>query len=146
MTIIYLHICRTRFTAMNDVSKCRVFDYLGRIPCAASGHLAVSHVAGKIDDTNCALCEGSLVSNTTARNEDSYHEVMEEAVLTFSSLLESATFHEGRKFRLSAMFALRRFAMHYNNPTFLNLEHSQLGQWCISSLKSSMRELRIAAG
>lgn len=83
---------------------------------------------------------------TAHRDEEVCNEIMGEAILTFNSLLESAAFREGRKVRLLAMFALRRFATHYDNPAFLNLEQSQLGQWCVSSLKSSMRELRIAAG
>ncbi|KAF8859864.1 protein kinase-like protein rad3 [Acephala macrosclerotiorum] len=139
-------VVEARFTALDDAGRRRVFDYLGRVPCAASGHLTVARVAGKIKDTKCALCEGSPVPKTIDRDEEAYKEIMKEAILTFSSLLESAAFHEGRKVRLLAMFALRRFAAHYDNPEFLNLEQSQLGQWCISSLKSSMRELRIAAG
>jgi serine/threonine-protein kinase ATR len=44
------------------------------------------------------------------------------------------------------MFALRRFALHFPNADLLDLEVSNLGQWCLKSLRSSVRELRIAAG
>lgn len=44
------------------------------------------------------------------------------------------------------MQGLRRLALHCDDPGFLNLETSSTGQWCIQSLNSSVRELRIAAG
>lgn len=44
------------------------------------------------------------------------------------------------------MFALRRFTVHFNDPEFFDLEKSPLGQWCLQSLRSSIRELRVASG
>lgn len=44
------------------------------------------------------------------------------------------------------MLGLRRVILHCEDPTYLNLETSTLGQWCLQSLNSSIRELRIAAG
>lgn len=44
------------------------------------------------------------------------------------------------------MIATRRVAMHCADEDFLDLETSELGQWCLQSLNSSLRELRIAAG
>lgn len=44
------------------------------------------------------------------------------------------------------MQALRRLVLHCDDPGVLNLETSGLGQWCIQSLNSSVREVRIAAG
>ena len=43
------------------------------------------------------------------------------------------------------MIALRRLAKHSHDPRFLDFEASVTGQWCLDSLKSSIRELRIAA-
>lgn len=44
------------------------------------------------------------------------------------------------------MIALRRLVHHCDEPSFLNLETSGAGQWCLQSLNSSIRELRAAAG
>ena len=44
------------------------------------------------------------------------------------------------------MKALDKIAVHCNDPDYLSLETSAPGQWCIQSLHSSIRELRIAAG
>ena len=44
------------------------------------------------------------------------------------------------------MIALRRVVVHSKAPDMLDLEKSAIGQWCLSTLQSSLRELRIAAG
>ena len=44
------------------------------------------------------------------------------------------------------MIALRRLIWHSDDPELWDLERSLLGQWCLQSLQSSLRELRIAAG
>lgn len=44
------------------------------------------------------------------------------------------------------MVALRRVSAHSNEPSLIDLETSAAGQWCLQSLNSSLRELRIAAG
>ena len=44
------------------------------------------------------------------------------------------------------MIALRRIAAHCEDDIFMDLESSAAGQWCLQSLNSSLRELRVAAG
>ena len=44
------------------------------------------------------------------------------------------------------MVALRRYTAHFHNTEFMDLSSSPLGQWCVGSLKSTSRELRISAG
>ncbi|POS80813.1 protein kinase rad3 [Diaporthe helianthi] len=55
-------------------------------------------------------------------------------------------FRESRRPRIVAMIALRRIIVHSKSPEMLDLEKSAIGQWCLSTLQSSLRELRIAAG
>lgn len=44
------------------------------------------------------------------------------------------------------MVCLRRLIVHADDQASLDLETSELGKWCLQSLQSSVRELRIAAG
>ena len=44
------------------------------------------------------------------------------------------------------MIALRRMVQHCDDSRFLNLNDSGFGKWCLQSLNSSVRELRVAAG
>jgi serine/threonine-protein kinase ATR len=73
-------------------------------------------------------------------------EISNEAILIFSNLIKSTAFGASRRPRVLAMLMLKKFALHYDNPELFDLEMSPLGQWCLGSLKSSIRELRIAAG
>ena len=66
--------------------------------------------------------------------------------LVFSELIRPPAFLESRKQRIAAMVALGSVARQTLDPAFLDLEVSTPGQWCLQSLNSSMRELRIAAG
>jgi serine/threonine-protein kinase ATR len=69
-----------------------------------------------------------------------------QAVAILSALLKVADFELSRKPRILAMMVVRKFALHFEGAQFMDLESSVLGQWCLTSLRSSVRELRIAAG
>ena len=47
--------------------------------------------------------------------------------------------------RIWAMMSLRRMVNHTKDKTYLGLHKAPLGQWCLQSLNSSLREVRIAA-
>lgn len=64
----------------------------------------------------------------------------------FTKLIRLPSLAESRRPRVAAMMALRRVILHCDDAELLNLETSGLGQWCLQSLNSSVRELRIAAG
>ncbi|KAJ4018241.1 serine/threonine-protein kinase M1 [Fusarium irregulare] len=64
----------------------------------------------------------------------------------FTKLVRLPVLAESRRPRVAAMMALRKVILHCDDTELLNLETSGLGQWCLQSLNSSMRELRIAAG
>jgi len=69
-----------------------------------------------------------------------------EGIAILKSLICLPEFEESRKPRIIAMMTLRNFAMHFSESSFLDLEKSILGQWCLRSLHSSVRELRVCAG
>jgi serine/threonine-protein kinase ATR len=48
--------------------------------------------------------------------------------------------------RIAAMVALRRILMHSPNLTHMHLSSSASGEFCLHSLRSSIRELRVATG
>lgn len=61
-------------------------------------------------------------------------------------MIRQESFLASRRPRVAAMLGLKRIVLHCEDSTFLNLETSNPGQWCLQSLNSSVRELRIAAG
>ena len=85
-------------------------------------------------------------SEPGVRDEPMCQEISNEATLIFSNLIKSTAFGASRRPRVLAMLILKKFALHYDNSDILDLDKSPLAQWCLGSLKSSIRELRIAAG
>ena len=68
------------------------------------------------------------------------------ALKLFIEIIKFPAFLGSMRPRITAMIILRRMARHWRNAELLDLEKSEAGQWCLQSLRSSVRELRIAAG
>jgi hypothetical protein len=64
------------------------------------------------------------------------------SVLT--KLTSNATLRKSKKARVLIAQAIRRTVAHLSDPLYVDLD-SPLGQWCMGSLQSSVRELRIAS-
>lgn len=69
-----------------------------------------------------------------------------DAQSIFTKLIHLDSFKESRRPRVVAMIAMRRIINHADITQLIDLETSALGQWCLQSLHSSVRELRIASG
>jgi serine/threonine-protein kinase ATR len=103
-------------------------------------------MGGDLTESSCSICEENVCFDAQDSSRSKYQEVSAGAIATFEALLNSSAFQDSRRCRVIAMFALRRFAVHFHNVELIDLEVSSLGQWCLKSLRSSTRELRIAAG
>ncbi|KAF2843387.1 hypothetical protein M501DRAFT_994296 [Patellaria atrata CBS 101060] len=68
-----------------------------------------------------------------------------ELLSILEQLLETPELQRSTKPRVLAVIALRRILNHISDPGILNLANSSIGQWCLKSMHSSLRELRIAA-
>jgi serine/threonine-protein kinase ATR len=117
------------------------------IPCAANKSLTVTRDnAGTINGSKCFLCDGIPQIEATTIDPKRCQTVCSDAVLTFTKLIKLSAFTESRKPRVLAMLALKKYTAHFKHAEFMDLSGSPLGQWCVASLKSSSRELRIASG
>jgi serine/threonine-protein kinase ATR len=138
---------RPCFAALNETERCEAIQQLANIPCAAHGSLkATRSQDGTLQQPNCFSCEGGKPLDSFHLDEERCQKISIEAIETFSKLVKSTAFLESRRPRVLAMIALRRFTVHFKSPSFLDFEQSVLGQWCLQSLRSSIRELRVAAG
>jgi serine/threonine-protein kinase ATR len=110
--------------------------------------LSLARADGKTVESKCLICDAVELHETVdiPFDEAAYSGIAKESMRVFISLVKSQAFAESRRPRVLAMFALKRFAAHFQDPELLDLEASPLGQWCLMSLKSSIRELRLAAG
>ena len=137
---------RSCFAALNETERCESIQQLANIPCAAHGSLMETKFRDGILRPKCFLCEGLKLPDSFPLDEERCQKISIEAIATFSNLIKSTAFLDSRRPRVLAMIALRRFTVHFTSPSFVDFEQSILGQWCLQSLKSSIRELRVAAG
>ncbi|KAH8660790.1 protein kinase-like protein rad3 [Tricladium varicosporioides] len=140
-------IAESCFNTLNEFDQCKAIEHLARIPCAAHGSLSVTRNPDRtIRDGVCFLCEGASQAELITLNSTKCQMVCREASSTFVTLTKSSSFLNSRRTRVMAMFALRRLTVHFHDEEFIDLEKSAMGQWCLQSLNSSVRELRVAAG
>lgn len=143
-TLTYIRI---RFVDLEDIERCKVIDYLAMIPCAAYGSLAITRDKFEnIVSSRCFICEDLPMPEAVMLDDDLCQKTGTEAILILNTLIKSPAFIDSRRSRVLATLAIKTFAVHFRNEKFLNLDTSELGQWCLRGLKSSMREMRIAAG
>jgi len=132
---------------MNEADRSSTIEAFGMIPCASNEALTITHdIHGNIASTKCLQCNTVQIPNSFSSDYIKNMGIEENAISIFSALIKFPAFLESQRSRVLAMIALRRFSIHSKNVEFMDLELSPLGQWCVGSIKSSVRELRIAAG
>ncbi|KAI2611792.1 phosphatidyl inositol 3-kinase [Hypoxylon sp. NC1633] len=134
-----------RIEQLTESELCRTVDLLGYVCCAADNTLLIhSNKTGKILRFACRRCQALQSSHEASSSLDIPAKQAVRGI--FASLVQLPSFLESRNPRVTAMAALRRLAKHGSDPDFLDIERSVTAQWCLKSLQSSVRELRIAAG
>jgi serine/threonine-protein kinase ATR len=133
------------YTGLPDLAKIRIIHLIADLCCAADDSLTMTGDDGdEWSKFNCLDCRSAYGSLKTLACIDPTLKKL--AMEMFASLLQIPAFSESRKPRVAAMVSLRRIAKHCNASNFLDMEASPAAQWCLKSLHSSLRELRIAAG
>ncbi|KAI0173613.1 phosphatidyl inositol 3-kinase [Hypoxylon sp. FL1284] len=132
-------LMETHFIELPESELCRAIDLLGYLCCAIDNTLIDKSPLG-----NCSLCQAVQVLQVSKSSKSA--ERKQTAQQMFTLLVQHPKFLESQKPRVAAMTALRRVAKHSVDPEFLDVEVSVTAQWCLKSLQSSVRELRIAAG
>lgn len=120
-----------QFTSMNDKQRVDLIYRLGILSCALDGE----------DWSNCSFCHRSR----TRPIENPYPEVITMLSELFTELAQIDAFLESRRPRVAAMIVIRSIISHTRSPNVLDVEKSGLGRWCLFSLRSSIRELRVSA-
>ncbi|KAF5605879.1 uvsb pi-3 kinase [Fusarium pseudocircinatum] len=129
-----------------DISRqCLMLDLLSRISCAADGgNETMNDAKAAVTETVCSICEHNAPPVRSNLQGAIVHKSRIEAL--FTKLIRLPALAESRRPRVAAMLAIRRVILHCEDTELLNLETSGIGQWCLQSLNSSVRELRVAAG
>lgn len=130
---------------MDEDDQCHTIDLISRIPCAADDTLKLKRTG--ISGPACFQCPSCSDIRPGAMPSTTRHVGAKALGVTlFSKVIKLPSLLKSRRSRVFAMIALRRIARHSADGEFWDLEKSASGQWCLQSLQSSIRELRIAAG
>ena len=116
--------------------QCQVIILISRLCCAVDGTLSKKG--------SCSLCDVENPAGPTKRILKPQHN--RDIFAIFSMLINAPFFVASKRLRVVAMVALRKLVLHTDDVDFFDIESSAPAQWCIQSLQSSVRELRIAAG
>lgn len=136
--------CRSSYTQLSEPQKSGVLEYVGKLSCALTGNLVQrpSEVISR-EMLFCEVCDGVQKKQKEEYNgqgEEEFGNLWE----IFNFILPKLTRTPGP--RIAAMIALRRLLMHSTNLNQMQLSTSTSGEFCLHSLRSSIRELRIATG
>jgi hypothetical protein len=144
MCQMLIYFCkRTSYEELSESKKTELLDILGKICCATAEKLLrrPSDVI-KRDTLFCQICDTDQYQSNRAENEE--HPAFEEIWSLFNFILPKLTRTPGP--RISAMVALRRILMHAPSSSQMHISDSASGEFCLHSLRSSIRELRVATG
>ncbi|UQC83200.1 phosphatidylinositol 3 [Colletotrichum lupini] len=140
------HNFLNKYNDLSENNQCRAIDLVARICCAVDLATVVDGGAsiGNHNSIGCTFCDdkyrGSRTLDVTTAAEK------REAQSIFTKLIHLPNFKESKRPRIVAMISARRIINHADVTELIDLETSPLGQWCLQSLHSSIRELRIASG
>ncbi|OJJ46333.1 hypothetical protein ASPZODRAFT_66362 [Penicilliopsis zonata CBS 506.65] len=132
------------FGELSEENKFEVLRSLGQVPCALSQTL-LSVPFIKFSEKEVFMCE--ICDSEKSENKQEAHEQNS----SFGELLKIVEdiipkLSRSPKLRIATMSALRRLLTHDPNPNEAHLASSVFGEFCLHSLRSSIRELRIVTG
>ncbi|QSL66355.1 hypothetical protein MERGE_000733 [Pneumocystis wakefieldiae] len=140
---IFEKIQRFLFDTNLDIVQYRViFECIGLLNCGASGRLTVFRLDCNEDfSLLCNICDSP---KSSAKILDSSETVICSELI--ESCLNLEWFVNCDVLRIIAMKTLGRIIRHSTIESEIRLSTSVLGNWCIQSLRSSLRRLRIQSG
>ena len=123
----------------SDSTRCAVIGQLAHVACAADASFRKDSDESVLE---CSICDNAGVGRKVGNSSTAKSTTRS----IFSQLICQRYFLESRQPRVSAMLAIRKLIYHCEDLNFVDIEVSTSAQWCLQSLNSSIRELRIAAG
>lgn len=133
---------REKFPPLSDENKCALVTNLGMIACAGATGLSGTHDGPDSELAPCCICD----MNTP--EEQALVPWRSPGFSAVRSTLTNILSNLGRtpSPRIASMLALRRILVHDPDSNQLDLTSSMFGELCLHSLRSSVREIRLAAG
>ncbi|KAF2236726.1 hypothetical protein EV356DRAFT_530634 [Viridothelium virens] len=143
-----------RFLNLPEAEQMELLNIVARLPCAAS--VPQKTPESSISIPNCSRCDTIPSSESVdvefkrltrrAWKEQFFDKFQAQILEFFTTLVSSSEFQKTTNLRVQAMLVIRRLLHHSEFTDCLDLKSSAVGQFCLKSLHSTIRELRIVAG
>ena len=143
---MFLIVVRDYYSNLSETDQCSFYSITGQLACASARTLSSPSPSfnRQMLPYRCTLCD---TQPTAAGHRPGYDVADSEVLLSMmANLLQLPQIQKRKRTRVAAMLALKRILSHCESVNHLDLATSVLGQWCLQALRSSMRDLRIAAG
>jgi serine/threonine-protein kinase ATR len=128
----------SRFRKLSEADQGIVLELLGMTACTDSHSKLLKGSSPNSPDT-CPNCDLDSPGVDGARKVSSNLELPRTLVALLPLIQKSF------QARTIGLLSLRRLLMHTESVEFLGIAHSALGEWCLQSLRSSSRDVRLAA-
>ncbi|OCK82203.1 hypothetical protein K432DRAFT_473031 [Lepidopterella palustris CBS 459.81] len=142
-----------RYSQLSEEKQCALFSdrCLGKLACAGSHSLENTDSHNRQwEELSCKICDMPHTNQDrdpqTYWNAAHHGEDWKTVISVLAAVTENSDFQRSVKPRILLTLTIRRVFNHISEAESLDLSLSLLGQWCLRSLRSSSRELRIAAG
>jgi serine/threonine-protein kinase ATR len=125
---------RQSFLTLAQDAQCQMLEDMGFAACANARTLTTAKI--------CSACDCKTPgSSSKVPLDDTLYQTLFQALTDISHHV-----HEQKtpRPRVTTMLAVTRLLVHSDIGNHLDLRETALGQWCCQSLKSSIRDLRIA--
>ena len=133
------------FKKIKDSERFIPVRSLGLIACALAGTLRKLFNGNEWGPYYCSVCDSEESKNSNRHKVADFTNIRELCSTLISLVKLGEYFRATPQTRIWGMMSLRRLINHTNDPDYLDAEANELGQWCIGSLDTSIRELRLAA-
>ncbi|MCJ1477208.1 serine/threonine-protein kinase M1 [Lambiella insularis] len=126
-----------RYLMLQEDEQSALFEVIGQTACRSA------HTWSQAQRL-CILCDTEQSKCRAAGAVD--QKLCTKLLSTYTNLLKLLHGQGAPGPRVTAMANVKRLLLHSEDPEYLDLKVSPIGQWCLSALRSSLRDLRIAAG
>ncbi|KAL3460576.1 hypothetical protein BJX64DRAFT_278456 [Aspergillus heterothallicus] len=129
------------FFTLPEQEKCDFLAELGQLPCAMAGGSSMAVDIKSRGKHFCRMCDNE-------RYDDAWLDPQTNDCETLCQILTVIIpkISRSSNLRVATMVALKRILIHTSGLPHLQLSNSVFGDFLLSSLRSSVRELRVIAG
>jgi serine/threonine-protein kinase ATR len=134
---------RSSFESLPETHKSEILEVMGKVSCALTENLVQkpSEIGTQVT-LFCHACDGEHLH--LGMLPEKQVPQFEELWSICNFILPKLSRTPGP--RIAAMVALKRILMHSPSSNKMHLSSSTAGEFCLHSLRSSIRELRVATG